>query len=80
MLMSDLLDLPVWIDAVRASPIFPIALPVLLAAALATIADRIECYLLEQHPRVAGDRCEKQPLNSASSSALETSNGSMRAR
>ena len=40
--MPDFHDVWTWMDALKASPLFPIALPVLLATAFASLADWFE--------------------------------------
>jgi hypothetical protein len=43
--MFDFQDLQTWLAALRASPIFPFALPILVAMALASLADWMEHHL-----------------------------------
>jgi hypothetical protein len=60
--MPDFHDVWNWMGALGASPLFPIALPVLLATAFASLADWVE-------HRLAGDQSASQPYADGDSAA-----------
>src|SRR5262245_48807374 len=53
--MFDLHDLQNWMDALKASPPFAVALPILVATVFASLADWLERYL-GMHPNAEEDR------------------------